>query len=230
MTRARFERIKHMLDRRQTSLTVIADYLHKSHNVAAIARSCDAFGIHRMHITRGENQFRKRHRTAGGSLDWLDLHLHDQVTDAVTQAQSQGMKVYAAHLSARAVDYRSVDYTLPCAILMGNEKDGVSQPAADMADEHILIPMEGMVESFNVSVACALILGEARNQRSKAGLYDGQRQIPQDEYEQLLFRWMLPKMARYCDQRGIPYPPLDDDGDIANPSQWYANIRAKETS
>lgn len=228
MTRARFERIKTMLNRRQTSLTVIADYLHKSHNIAAIARSCDAFGVHRFHITRGEAQFRKRHRTAGGSLQWLDLRLHDQVTDAIELAQSQGMKVYAAHLSERAIDYRQVDYTQPCAILMGNEKDGVRGAAIDMADEHIIVPMEGMVESFNVSVACALILGEARDQRAAAGMYDGPRQIPDDEYHHLLFRWMLPKMARYCDDRGIPYPELDDDGDILNPSEWYASIRQQE--
>lgn len=228
MTRARFERIKTMLTRRQTSLTVIADYLHKSHNIAAIARSCDAFGVHRFHVTRGETQFRKRHRTAGGSLQWLDLQLHDHVTDAIHLAKNRGMKVYAAHLSDRAVDYRKVDYTVPCAILMGNEKDGVRGESIELADEHIVVPMEGMVESFNVSVACALILGEARNQRHDAGLYDGPRQIPDDEYNQLLFQWMLPKMARYCDERNIPYPPLDEDGDILNPSEWYASIRQQE--
>ena len=83
----------------------------------------------------------------------------------------QNMQILAAHLSLEAVNYRDVDYTQPTCILMGNEKHGVSDEAASIADKHIIIPMLGMVQSLNVSVATAVILFEAQRQRRNAGLY-----------------------------------------------------------
>ena len=91
-----------------------------------------------------------------------------------------GARVYAAHLSPEAVDYRAVDYTVPCALVLGNERDGVSPEAAALADAHVVIPMLGMVRSLNVSVAAAVILFEAQRQRLAAGLYDAPRLSPEE--------------------------------------------------
>lgn len=161
-----------------------------------------------------------------GSDRWVNIQRHESLRDGIAHLQNKSHKVYAAHLSEQAVDFREVDYTVPCAILVGNEKQGVSEEAAQLVDEHIIIPMMGMVESFNVSVAAAIILNEAQRQRQLAGMYDRSR-LDVKEYEQTFFRWAHPNIAKYCLEHDLDYPPVSpDDGEIINPSQWYAQVRA----
>ena len=76
------------------------------------------------------------------------------------------------HLEERAVSFREVDYTKPTLLVMGNEKEGVSSEIVKLADEIIIIPMQGMVQSLNVSVATGLILYEAQRQRELSGRYN----------------------------------------------------------
>ncbi|SDW41562.1 tRNA (guanosine(18)-2'-O)-methyltransferase TrmH [Marinobacter mobilis] len=225
MTPERLVRIKEILDRRQPDLTVLTDQVHKPRNLSAIIRSCDAFGLSSMHAVWPKEGYRAFRKTAGGSFNWVTTHTHPTMTAAVESLKSRGHKLYAAQLSDRAVDYREVDFTVPCAVIMGNEVEGVSPAAADEADEHIVIPMMGMVESLNVSSACAIILAEAQRQRKAAGMYD-QRRLPDDEYLHLLFCWCQPTVKRYCDDRNLPYPPFDPEtGDLIDGVGWMEAVR-----
>jgi tRNA (guanosine-2'-O-)-methyltransferase len=131
----------------------------------------------------------------------------------------------AAHLTSEAVDYREVDYTLPTALILGAERAGVSAEGQLAADVAITVPMVGMVESFNVSVAAGIILAEAQRQRQLAGLYDEVRIAPQ-EYQRLFFEWGHPAVRDFCHRENLAYPPLNDEGEIDNPSAWYASVRA----
>jgi tRNA (guanosine-2'-O-)-methyltransferase len=171
MTPERLARIKQTLDTRQPDLSVLTDQVHKPRNLSAIIRSCDAFGLASMHVVWPREGFRAFRKTAGGSYNWVTTHTHPTMDDAVSELKGRGHKLYAAQLSERAIDYREADFTVPCTVIMGNEVDGVSDSAAEQADEHIVIPMMGMVESLNVSSACAIILSEAQRQRKQAGLY-----------------------------------------------------------
>ena len=138
------------------------------------------------------------------------------------------MKVVAAHLTDRAIDYRSYDFTQPTALLMGTEKEGVSDEASELADEHLIIPMYGMVQSFNVSVAAAIILNEACYQREKAGMYQSAR-LPAEWYERLLFEWCQPQISKLCRQHNLAYPALREDGELVDPqgfSRLYNEITA----
>lgn len=218
------------MDQRQPDLTVLADGIHKAQNISAILRTCDAVGINELNwiVPQGEKSGVWK-RSAGGSARWVKPHRHPDSKAAVAWLQSQNMALYAAHLSPDAVDYRQVDYTRPCAIVLGAEKEGVSDAMRRACCAEITIPMYGMVESFNVSVAAALILAEARAQREQAGLYDTGSRLSPDAYRRTLFEWCHPKMARFCRERHLDYPALDSDGDIANPSAWYARVRAGET-
>jgi len=220
----RFAKIKAVLNRRQPDLTVITDNVHKSRNLSAIVRTCDAVGIPHVHSADPDDGYGTYHGTAKGSHSWVKVHLYEGVDKPIKKLQAEGFKVYAATFTDRVVDYRQLDYTQPCAILMGAEKFGVSDTAAELADEHIMIPMMGMVESYNVSVAAAIILAEAQRQRAEAGLYDESRMDPQ-EYETTLFEWAQPKIAQFCKERNLDYPPLAEDGDIENPSEWYQSVK-----
>ena len=165
MTPDRYRRICDVLDARQANLTVVTDKVHKSHNLAAIIRSCDAFGIPEIHCVSPEGGFSNHAGTAMGSQKWVYPKIYNQIIEPVELLSKQGFQILAAHKSESAIDYRSVDYTKPTAILLGTEKFGVSEEAQNLVTQHIFIDMKGMVESFNVSVAVAIILAEAQKQR-----------------------------------------------------------------
>lgn len=223
MTPERKAKLTQTLDWRQPDLTLITDQVHKPRNIAALIRTCDSVGIPHVHTVTPKAGYPFK-GTTRGSDRWVKTTNHDRCEEAVVQVKAQGMKVYAAHFSDRAIDYRDVDYTVPCAILMGAEKHGVSDEAAELADEHILIPMMGMVGSLNVSTAAGIILVEAQNQRLKAGMYE-QCRLNQTEYKDTLFEWSYPDLADYCYKQGLEYPALDDDLVLADASGWYQAVR-----
>jgi tRNA (guanosine-2'-O-)-methyltransferase len=171
MQQTRYQRIEDVLSRRQTDLTVCLEDVHKHHNLSAIVRSADAVGCHHVHAVWPEKQKGLTNNTSGGSKNWLETHLHRNIDDAVTAMRERNpeIQILATHLSEDAVDFREVDYTKPTAIIVGQEKTGISEKALEYADQNIIIPMQGMVQSLNVSVAAALILFEAQRQRELAG-------------------------------------------------------------
>jgi tRNA (guanosine-2'-O-)-methyltransferase len=227
MTPERYEKLKRTLNLRQPDLTLLTEQIHKPRNIAALVRTSDAVGIHELNMVWPWDKHRPYSGTAMGSDRWVDIVRHESMPNAIDDLQGKGYKVYAAHLSDQAVDYREVDYTVPCAILLGNEKKGVSDTAADKVDKHIVIPMLGMVESFNVSVAAAIILAEAQRQRSLAGCYD-QVRLDSKTYQDTFFRWAHPQVAKYCHQNKLSYPEINPvDGEIVDPSAWYASVRQK---
>ncbi|WP_440997445.1 tRNA (guanosine(18)-2'-O)-methyltransferase TrmH [Arhodomonas sp. SL1] len=214
MSAQRLARMRAALDRRQPDLRVLLDGVHKPHNLSAILRTCDAVGVaiaHAVPAPGGEVGVR-RHASSGAG-QWVGLRRHDSLQAAVGALRGEGVRILAAHHSERAMDFRSVDYTRPCAVLMGAELHGVSAEAAELADAHVVIPMAGLCESLNVSVAAAVILFEAQRQRADAGLYDHPRLDPQT-YRRRLFEWLHPRIARHCRQQGRDYPEIDEDGDI----------------
>lgn len=189
MTLRRRQRIEEVARRRQSDLTLIAEQVHKPHNLSAVIRSCDAVGIGTIHAVQPTGGVPTYNTTSASAEKWVDVVVHGDVTGAIKHVRERGMKVYAAHLSQAAVDYREVDYVAPCAVLLGNEREGVSPTAAALADAHIVIPMLGMVQSLNVSVAAAVILFEAQRQRRAAGRYDEPSLTPA-ELEALTERWL----------------------------------------
>ena len=125
MSPERYQRIRQVLERRQTDLTVCLENVHKPHNVSAVVRTCDAVGIHRVH-TVWEKKYQFRRGTAMGSQQWVRQTNHDNINDAMAELKGQGMQVLVTHLSDTAVDFRDIDYTKPTAILFGQEKYGAS--------------------------------------------------------------------------------------------------------
>ena len=196
---------------------MLLDNVHKPHNLSAILRTCDAVGVWEAHAVWPDAQRRRlrlSNAVAGGSGKWVPTRAHDGIDAAVETLRGRGFAVLAAHLSDEAVDFRTLDYTRPVCFLMGAELFGVSDRAAALADRHVVIPMQGMAASLNVSVAAATLLFEAQRQRLAAGLYDRSRLDP-EVYERRLFEWAWPRVAVHCRRKGLAYPALDAAGDIA---------------
>jgi tRNA (guanosine-2'-O-)-methyltransferase len=226
MTPERFAKLRATLDRRQPDLTILAEQIHKPRNIAALVRTGDAVGIHELHMVWPWDKHRAYSGTAMGSDRWVNIVRHESTLSGIDTLQGRGLKVYAAHLSDCATDYRDIDYTVPVALLMGNEKQGVSAEAAEKVDGHVIIPMMGMVESYNVSVAAAIILAEVQRQRGHAGLY-GEQRLADKEYWDTFFRWAHPKVAKFCHDNDLAYPAINyEDGEIVEPAAWYAGVRS----
>ncbi|MEQ2356484.1 tRNA (guanosine(18)-2'-O)-methyltransferase TrmH [Pseudoalteromonas piscicida] len=217
MAENRFHRVKSVLDRRQTDLTVCLDEVHKHHNLSAIVRTADAVGCHHVHAVWPQDQRRLTNNTSGGSKNWVETHMHEHIDQAVAtiREQNPGVQLLATNLSDSAVDFREIDYTKPTAIIVGQERLGISERALEHADQHIVIPMQGMVQSLNVSVAAALILYEAQRQRDAAGLYKRTDMMDPVVKHKLLFEGCHPIIATRCREKGLPYPALDEHGEIA---------------
>src|SRR4030095_1591781 len=127
-------------------------------NLAAILRSCDAVGVLEAHAVWSGGRLKISRPAAGGTRKCLPAHKHRTLARALEQLKSQGLRVLAAHPAANAIPFREVDLTLPAALLLGNEDDGLTEEALAGADAIVTVPMEGMGTSLNVSVAAALVL------------------------------------------------------------------------
>lgn len=224
MSPERFLRINQMLDKRQPDLAVCMEQVHKPHNLSAIVRTADAVGAHNIHAVWKDSKSRMAGGTALGSQNWVKLHHHTNVEDAVGGLKKAGMQVLVTNLSPTAVDYREIDYTKPTAILLGQEKTGATEEAIALADQDIIIPMVGMVQSLNVSVACATVLFEAMRQRQLAGMYDTPS-LDAQERHRILFEGGHPIFAKACRQKGLPYPPLDEEGQIDADETWWQKMQ-----
>ena len=186
-TERRYRRIVESLMWRQATFELFLDDVHDGHNLSAILRSFDAVGGLRLFYARKEDKPVKLHKTiAQGAQRWVRVRRigWENRLDFLRNRKSEGMQLIAARLSERAVDFREIDYTKPTLLIVGNEKEGISPEVAPLADMEAVIPMHGMVQSLNVSVATTLFLYEMERQRSAAGMYD-EPQLSPEEIERI---------------------------------------------
>ena len=211
----RFERLRSVLNQRMADLTVLVEHVEKPHNLSAILRSCDAVGVLEAHAVSFSGRPRTFNSTAQGSQRWVPLHDHADIGSAISHLKQRGFRLFGTNLSVDARDYRDCDFTGPCAFVLGAEKWGLTEEATALMDQAVYIPMRGMVQSLNVSVATATLLFEALRQRQVAGLAPKNGEgIPAGDYDTLLFEWCYPEVAIWCREQGRPYPALGDEGEI----------------
>lgn len=156
-------RVRRMLDARLGSVVVVLEAVRRRHNSSAIMRSCECFGVHEVHLVKGN--FRPSKGAARGAERWLDIHHHDTTESAVEGLKRRGFSVFVADLMDGAHSPDSLPLDGPVAILMGAELTGVSDEARALADGAICVPMRGVTESLNVSVAAACILQRVTERR-----------------------------------------------------------------
>jgi tRNA (guanosine-2'-O-)-methyltransferase len=153
MTPERFKKSVTVLNQRQPDLTVVTDEVHKSQNISAIIRTCDAVGIMELHSVYDADTFKAHTGTTLGTHKWVKTNVYPTINTPLVNLKNDIYQIVAADISSLTVDYRDIDYTRPTALLLGAEKFGLSKAARKHVDQFISIPMQGMVESFNVSVA-----------------------------------------------------------------------------
>ncbi len=168
----RLARFREVLGKRQFGLEVVLDNVFDAHNASAIVRTADGFGVGAVDLLYTQEEFPDVSRGVSGyARKWATFRRYESVTALRDDLHTRGLRLLATHVDAGATSLLNIDWTLPVAIALGNEQRGCSQDLIETADEPVTIPMLGMAQSFNVSVAAAILLGEAARQRTAAGLY-----------------------------------------------------------
>ena len=186
----RRERFTRVLEQRLPDLTVVLENIHDPHNVSAILRSCDAVGAMRAELVYTLEPFPKIGKKSSSSASkWVDRRKHTSVQECYATLRGEGFRILATRLDTTAVPLYDCDLTGPVALVLGNEHRGVSDEAAEQADALVSIPMRGMIESLNVSVAAAVCLYEAYRQRHARGLLNAPA-FPPDRLTALLGEWL----------------------------------------
>ncbi len=213
----RFKRIKNVLNKRIENLTVLVEAVNKPHNLSAILRTCDATGVFNANFICANNEVKTFNSTAQGSQKWVNLINHSTSSSAITTLKKKGFKLYGTTLNHKAKDYREFDYSSNTCFVLGAEKWGLSKNLIDEVDETIFIPMSGMVQSLNVSVAAAILLFEAIRQREVKGLIPKNGEgLDEKVYKKTLFEWSYPELVENYNKSAKPYPNLTETGDIIN--------------
>jgi tRNA (guanosine-2'-O-)-methyltransferase len=188
-TKRRVEKMIRVIKNRQPDLTVVCENIHDPHNVSAILRTCDAVGVEKVHLLYTHQPFPKIGKKSSASAKkWIDIEFYKDAETLHRALKQFGYTIYAADLNSQSQSIYEVDWTQPSVIIMGNEHLGVSRDALKIADSSIYIPMFGMIQSLNVSVATAVILYEACRQRVQQKFYPHPHKTP-EELSPILEKW-----------------------------------------
>lgn len=182
-------RFRNVLQKRQSDLSVVLENVWDPHNVSAVLRSCDAVGIQEVYIISPKDKHESKigKKSSASASKWLTIHHFRDIEHCFEILRTKYAKIYTTKLEPGASSLYNINFIQPLALVFGNEKDGVSKQASMLADGNFVIPQVGMIQSLNISVACAVSVYEAYRQRSLAGYYDR----PATTYaDQLLGNWL----------------------------------------
>ncbi|KAF3444824.1 hypothetical protein FNV43_RR14517 [Rhamnella rubrinervis] len=160
---SRKERFRNVVKNRSYSVCLVVEGLSDFGNVSAAFRSADALGFQSVHVVSCDSskRYRENRHVSMGAEKWLDIELWDTPKECFEVLKSRGYQIATTHVGMDAVSIYEMDWSCPTAIVVGNENRGISDEALELSDFHCSIPMKGMVDSFNVSVAAGILMHHA---------------------------------------------------------------------
>ncbi len=163
---SREDRISKALENRNKNLVLVLENLSEELNISAILRTTEGFGIGRVFII---NSAGKRPRlssnVSSGASKWLDITYYSSSSECLSKLKEEGFIIYGTYVNPTANNLLTTRFEGRIALVMGNESQGISEEVINLADHLVYLPMQGLTESFNVSVAAALFLYEILRQR-----------------------------------------------------------------
>jgi len=153
----RIARIDAVLGRRIASICAVMEDVFDPHNVAACIRTCEGFGLQDVHSITNQHGHRISSTVAKSADQWIDVHRYDSTQAGVDALRAAGFAIWVSDLQAdKTLDELPVQGRI--ALVVGNAVDGISEPMRQAADQRYILPMHGMVQSYNLSVALAISL------------------------------------------------------------------------
>ena len=195
MTPERHDRLTSVLNKRQGDITIVLENVFDPHNISAVMRTADAVGLQDIYILNTKIPRHKKWgaKSSSSAAKWLTIHQYENAVECFSSLRNRFSKILTTHLSSDAVGLYEIDMTQPIALVFGNEHTGVSDEIRALADGNFIIPQVGIIQSLNISVACAVTLYEAMRQRTNAGLYN-QQSLDGVRYNELYNQWSLPNL------------------------------------
>ena len=197
MTPGRIRRFEEVLKYRTRHIVMAAEDVYQERNASALVRTADCFGLQDVHIIENYNQYRISTSIAGGADKWMDVHLHagqpDNTIRCIETLRSQGYRIIASSPNKDDHTPETLDITRKFALFLGGEKEGISQAIIENADDFVKIPKFGFTESFNLSVAGALLLYTLSDRLHNS---DIQWQLSEKEKDDLRIRWAMKSVPR----------------------------------
>jgi tRNA (guanosine-2'-O-)-methyltransferase len=186
LTPERRQKIVKVVAGRTFNVSVVLENIYDRGNASAVMRSSEALGFGQIHMV-DPARFKEANRVTQGADKWVEVRKWNTSEECLLSLKGQGVQLLATHLDATAVDISTVDFSKPSAIILGNEKDGISAEVLKHCDQRIILPMGGFVQSYNISVAGALCLYHAycdriRRLGSSGDLNASERLILESEY------------------------------------------------
>ena len=189
-TEARLKKITKVLNNKQSNLSIVLENIHDPHNVSAILRTCDAVGILNVNLLYTKESFPLINQKSSASANkWINIDKYDNIQKLKNNILTSNNNIYATSMDEKSTSIFDVDWTKPSIIVMGNENRGISNELIAVCKKQIFIPMAGMVQSLNVSVATAVILYEALRQRNLNKMYPN-KDLPQKWLKKQLNEWV----------------------------------------
>jgi len=186
MTPERTEKFKRVASKRQANLTVVLENVHDLHNIGAVMRTCDSVGIQEIFILNTESHLTEERihlaaKSSSGARKWVDVNFYTKPKPCFEHLRKKYEFVLCTHMAEDSKSLYDLDLTTSVALLFGNEHAGVTKETLELCDGNFLIPQVGMVQSLNISVACAVSIYEAKRQRLAKGFYEENPTMTKEE-------------------------------------------------
>jgi len=190
MTPERSEKLLKVLSKRQDNITVVMENVQDPHNISAVMRTCDAVGIQDIYILNTKIPRHKKFgaKSSSSAAKWLTVHQFTNVADCFSALRKNYDIILATHLTSDAKSLYEIDFTQRVALIFGNEHSGVSDEVRLLVDGNFIIPQMGIIQSLNISVACAVSIYEAFRQKQQAGHYNSSS-LSKDKMQTLMTEW-----------------------------------------
>ena len=189
-TKERVQKVKRVLSLRQPDLRIVLEEVTNTHNASAVVRTCDAAGVLYLDIISSTGEpFPVNEAISTRAEKWLHFSNYRSTEECLSYLKQKGFKIAVTCLEKKSIPYTAIDYTQSLAVVFGNESEGISEEAQNMADYVIKIPMLGMAQSLNLSVSVGIILYEAIKQRMAKDFHKEKRLSP-TEFKSFMKTWL----------------------------------------
>jgi len=193
LTQRRQQLFEQAAANRTKHFCLVLEDFYDPHNISAVIRTSEVFGLQNVHIIEEDNSYRINKAILKGSIKWLNVHIYNKRTNAMSELKKQGYKIAVASTHA-SKPLLELDLSKPTAFYLGAEFRGNHQDTLEQADEHFILPQYGLTESLNVSVAAGVLLTYLSVYMQSKGRENFT--LSKEEQEALILEWRDRHLSR----------------------------------
>lgn len=188
LTEERLSKIEYFSKESSDFVLPIIEDVYQFRNAAAIVRSVEACGFHKVVALEEQNIFNPNLKVTKGADTWVEIERMPRTLHSINTIKEQGYKILAVSPEKNATMLPNYKITEPIALVFGTEWEGVTDEILQVADDTLAIPMYGFTKSFNVSVAAAICIYELKQKLINSGL---DYKLTEEKRLKIMIRWAI---------------------------------------